>query len=207
MTTESSNDEPVRSKRLSGAARRALILSAARTEFARSGYHGASTAGIARAAECSEPMLYKHFSNKEALFVAVLDEVLEGHARRFDDVLAHPATAPELVDRLLGRVLDDDHHAEGVRLQGLAMSLAEIPEVAERLRRLQRDHERRVALGLEWARAAGFPVRADVDATYIASIWNGTVLAASFQESLDPGSAGATIRHLRRFLLDLLEPA
>ena len=59
-------------RRLTADERRARILSAARTEFARAGYHGASTASIARAAGCSEPMLYKHFVGKQALFVVNL---------------------------------------------------------------------------------------------------------------------------------------
>ncbi|MEO6866443.1 MAG: TetR/AcrR family transcriptional regulator, partial [Gaiellales bacterium] len=68
--TSGSNGRP---RRLTGDERRAGILAAARAEFARVGYHGTSTATIARAAGCSEPMLYKHFVNKRALFCEVLE--------------------------------------------------------------------------------------------------------------------------------------
>ena len=59
-------------QRLTRDERYETILAAARTVFARHGYHRAGTAEIARAAGCSEPMLYKHFPSKQALFAAVL---------------------------------------------------------------------------------------------------------------------------------------
>ena len=57
---------------MTGDERRDNILDAARTVFGRRGYHAASTAEIAAAAGCSEPMLYKHFGSKQDLFVATL---------------------------------------------------------------------------------------------------------------------------------------
>ena len=61
-------------QRLTSDVRRQLILDAARAVFARNGFHGAGTSEIARRAGCSEPMLYKHFASKQALFAAVLDD-------------------------------------------------------------------------------------------------------------------------------------
>ena len=50
------------------------IIDAARTLFARNGFHGTGTSDIAAAAGCSEPVIYKHFASKQALFVAVLED-------------------------------------------------------------------------------------------------------------------------------------
>ena len=61
-------------QRLSAEDRRAAIIAAARTLFARNGFHGTGTSDIAAAAGCSEPVIYKHFASKQALFAAVLED-------------------------------------------------------------------------------------------------------------------------------------
>ena len=42
--------------------------------FSRNGFRGTGTSEIAAAAGCSEPVIYKHFASKQALFVAVLED-------------------------------------------------------------------------------------------------------------------------------------
>src|SRR5438445_13856519 len=74
-------------QRLSSDVRRQLILDAARSVFAEHGFHGAGTAEIARRAGCSEPMLYKHFASKQALFAAVLDDATAQLKQRIHAVL------------------------------------------------------------------------------------------------------------------------
>ncbi|MBT2324795.1 TetR family transcriptional regulator [Variovorax paradoxus] len=49
------------------------ILAAAEAVFAKSGYHGASTGGIAKQAKCYESLIYYHYGNKDKLFAAVLE--------------------------------------------------------------------------------------------------------------------------------------
>jgi AcrR family transcriptional regulator len=51
--------------------RREAVIDAAITEFAEHGYHGASTAAIAKRAGISQPYIYALFPDKEALFLAV----------------------------------------------------------------------------------------------------------------------------------------
>jgi AcrR family transcriptional regulator len=53
--------------------RREAVLEAARTEFARHGFHGASTDAIARRAGISQPYLFRLFGSKKELFLAVND--------------------------------------------------------------------------------------------------------------------------------------
>jgi AcrR family transcriptional regulator len=60
--------------RLSAEERRQAVLDSACRAFFESSYHGATTAGIAREAGISEPILYRHFGSKRDLYVACLDE-------------------------------------------------------------------------------------------------------------------------------------
>src|SRR5512143_1190789 len=50
--------------------RREAVLEAARREFARAGFHGASTDAIAREAGISQPYLFRLFGSKKGLYVA-----------------------------------------------------------------------------------------------------------------------------------------
>lgn len=55
---------------------RERILDAAADVMSRRGLPGATTKEIARAAGCSEALLYKHFADKEEIFLAVLRDRL-----------------------------------------------------------------------------------------------------------------------------------
>ena len=61
-------------QRLTADARRQAVLAAACRVFSKSSYRGATTSEIARAAEISEPILYRHFGSKRDLYLACLDE-------------------------------------------------------------------------------------------------------------------------------------
>jgi AcrR family transcriptional regulator len=65
--------------------RRQQLLEAAISCFAEYGYQGTTTARLARSAQVSEPVLYRHFASKHDLFVALLEavgrEVLRGWRR------------------------------------------------------------------------------------------------------------------------------
>jgi len=59
--------------RLSAEERRQSILAAAVPLFAQRGFKGTTTKEIARAAEVSEALLYRHFPNKETLYREIKD--------------------------------------------------------------------------------------------------------------------------------------
>lgn len=59
--------------RLSRTARRAQLLTAARTVFVSQGYHAAVMDEIADTAGVSKPVLYQHFPSKLALYLALLE--------------------------------------------------------------------------------------------------------------------------------------
>lgn len=61
--------------RMKAVDRRRQLLEAAVKCFATYGYHHTTTARLAKAAQVTEPVLYRHFAGKQALFAALLQEV------------------------------------------------------------------------------------------------------------------------------------
>jgi AcrR family transcriptional regulator len=64
--------KPRSTRRLPAAERQRQVLRAALPVFAQHGFDGAGTRELAAAAGVSEPILYRHFSDKVGLFCAVL---------------------------------------------------------------------------------------------------------------------------------------
>lgn len=62
------------SARLPAKERKASVLDCACGIFSTGSYRGTTTAEIAREAGVTEPVLYRHFPSKRALYLAVLDE-------------------------------------------------------------------------------------------------------------------------------------
>ncbi len=65
--------------RLSGEQRKTAIVHAALPLFARKGYAETTTKELARAAGVSEPLLYRHFPSKEALYDAIQSLCCQAH--------------------------------------------------------------------------------------------------------------------------------
>lgn len=81
-------------RRLSGAVRREAILQAAAFVFAERGFAGATTQAIAGRANISEALLYRHFESKQALYRAVLRDLM----RKQDSQVREQAAATETHD-------------------------------------------------------------------------------------------------------------
>jgi AcrR family transcriptional regulator len=71
-------DRPGKGTRLPRTARRAQLLRAAQDVFVTQGYHSAAMDDIAEAAGVSKPVLYQHFPGKLDLYLALLDQSIEG---------------------------------------------------------------------------------------------------------------------------------
>lgn len=189
-------------ERLTADERRARILAAARTEFARAGYHGASTASIARLAGCSEPMLYKHFASKQALFSAVLEQVTLVIEERFEELLAAPGDLVENMRTSLPHVMQDSAYVEALQLRKLAVTIVHEPSVRELLRRLHERHLARVRGAVDRAKQEGH-VRPDVDPDDVAWTWTGLMLAGCYRDALEPGGFAAMLPTVDGFLAGL----
>ena len=59
--------------RLPAAKRKTQLLDTAATVFAGMGYHGTTTAELAKAAGVSEPIIYRHFKSKKGLFIELIE--------------------------------------------------------------------------------------------------------------------------------------
>jgi AcrR family transcriptional regulator len=69
--------------RMRRADRRRQLLGHAKHLFAELGYPHTTTEKIAQAAGVTEPVLYRHFESKKALFLEVLDEVRQATLHRW----------------------------------------------------------------------------------------------------------------------------
>lgn len=72
------------------ARKRAAILDAAQRQFLANGFGGTSMDAIAEDAHVSVKTIYRHFNNKEELFVATTKMICETQADRFDEILTWP---------------------------------------------------------------------------------------------------------------------
>jgi len=84
-----------RKKRRSPEEIRERLVRAAREEFKRSGFVGATTAAIARNADVTEAQLFRYFESKADLFREAVFEPLNQHFSEFS--ARHPAASKESV--------------------------------------------------------------------------------------------------------------
>ena len=83
--------------RLSSVDRRQQILDVATQLFARQGYEGTTTRQIAESAEVNEAIIFRHFSTKEDLYWAVIEDQCRIRAGR------------EKLEQAIASGLDDEH--------------------------------------------------------------------------------------------------
>jgi AcrR family transcriptional regulator len=128
---------PAQTRRRTSVRRQELISSAARL-FAARGYYAVTVDDIGDALGLSGPALYRHFPSKEALLVAVFDQVIEEQRERIRKVLAEavdPAAALEAMVRLHVRFAVEQRQNMAVWSQ----EFHHLPEADSwRLRRAQR---------------------------------------------------------------------
>jgi AcrR family transcriptional regulator len=151
-----------------GAQTRDAILRAAIARFARDGFRATSVADIARDAGVSGTLAYAYFPNKEALFLAAVDEDASGLIQLAVDHL-HDVDAVAGLDwraTLLLTLVDavDDHPLARRLLGGLE------PDVTERVLGIPALEELRKVVGerLRTEQLTGM-VRSDIDAYEVGS--------------------------------------
>ena len=74
------------------------IVDAAEKLFAENGYEGTTLRQIAKAVGIREPSIYSHFSNKEAVYGAVIDRALLPFFTEINQWNTHDLTLKELVE-------------------------------------------------------------------------------------------------------------
>lgn len=118
--------------------RRQELTAAAARLFAARGYYAVTVDDLGEALGLSGPALYRHFSSKEALLIAVFDQVIEQQQEQIRGVVAeatNPAGALEAMIRLHVRFAVDHRETMAVWRQ----EFHHLPEADNRrLRRAQR---------------------------------------------------------------------
>jgi AcrR family transcriptional regulator len=189
--------------RLTADERRAAILTAARHVFARRGFHGAGTAEIAREAGCSEPMLYKHFPSKQALFAATLDDASLCMRERIHAMFSEGENELDSIVAWVEKLEHDDMIVEVSRLRMLGITLADDPEIRAALDRSVAEMRRRVT-GLFTRLQEQGRARTDVGAEELGWLWLGFVLAAGFRFAVEGEKALPEIAMLPKTLIRLM---
>lgn len=149
----------MRKKRVTGAERRTLILEAARRVFARDGYDGAKTQDIAREAQVSEALVYRHFPSKLALYRAVLRQAFREQDANWAALAFRYNGAEGIVKNLYGYFSAITAEHGDIPIEGFRLTLASLASdgVFARLiyRRSQRVYKAAVERVYEEARANG----------------------------------------------------
>ena len=119
--------------------RREAVFAAAATEFARAGFHGASTDAIARAAGISQPYLFRLFGTKKELYLATSERKMEEVYQVFERA-ARGKTGPEALHAMgdAYRELIGDRERLQLMLQCMAAATDD-PQIREGMRRTWRD--------------------------------------------------------------------
>jgi AcrR family transcriptional regulator len=76
------------------------VLDAAEDLFAEKGYEATSLGDVADKVGIRSPSLYNHFRNKEALYVAVMERLLEAFTAPLAELLNQPVTKGRVLDWL-----------------------------------------------------------------------------------------------------------
>ena len=178
--------------RLTAPQRRSELLRAGTTVFARAGYRGARVGDIAAEAGVSEPLLYRHFPSKKALFCELLDRIGRRIVEMWQDAIAEAPNALEALRRT-GRVYVRNlaEHPAEARLQFQALAETSDPEIAAVLRT---NHLRYVEFFgdlLEQGRVQGV-IRSALDTNAAAWLLNGMGVAFTVRDLLFPDDGGGS---------------
>jgi AcrR family transcriptional regulator len=195
---------PVR-RRLPATERRTLILEAARSLFARNGFHATGTNEIAAAAGCSEPIIYKHFASKQALFAAVIEEIALEMRAALEQARADQADPLEAYAAFARRFVSDPRFIEITRLRTLALSLVHEPVIHEALIRVSEVMRGRWAGILEEGQQSGY-VRRDIDVENVCLLGLGVTLTAGYLQALGNDVALANLPAMLETVISLLRP-
>jgi len=133
---------PKPAARMRRADRKQQILAQAKQLFVTLGYQNTTTEKIARAAGVSEPMLYRHFDSKKALFLEVLHQIRDATVTRWQaasaDIADPLAKIHAIVDSYLGSTRE---HALEYRIMHRSLVETDDEEILALLRAFYLDSE------------------------------------------------------------------
>lgn len=127
--------------RLSAEERAKQILRAATEVFAQSNYRSAKTSEISQHAKISEPLIYRHYESKKALFLAILDTVSQKIIRRWDHICQqYPSSLDRLWNIGISYVRDLRTHPNELKVLFQAVSEVGDPDIQSVLQQTYRSY-------------------------------------------------------------------
>jgi AcrR family transcriptional regulator len=191
---------------MAGPERRAAIVAVARGLFARQGYHGTSTGEIARAAGCSEAVLYRHFASKQALFSAVLVDSATRMRGHLEAALESTPEDPVAgLTQAFARMSEDPDVPEHLRLRSLAVMMVDEPEIRSTLQDLHEGFRRLLTDAARASQERGH-LRADVSAEQVAQLFSCLGFKAAFTCALGGPTELRRLTPAAETLLAVLRP-
>lgn len=104
--------------------------------FAERGYGGATTAELARAAGVTEPIIYRHFASKKALFMSVIDRTSDLITQTWERQLRTAKDPAQRLRRLIAANPMVSDRGRGIyRVIVQAMTEIEDPQVLDAIQR------------------------------------------------------------------------
>ncbi len=193
--------------RMKATDRRRQLLAAAVKCFATYGYHHTTTARLAKAAQVTEPVLYRHFPGKQALFTALLQEVGREVLHEWRAAIG-PLKSP--LDQLrallrLNPATTDTRMRQMYTVIFTAQAVLDEPMILAALRRHYQQYADFLAAVIRRAQRAGY-VRRDVSALGLAwQLIHAGIGFALIKPLEIPGHATpATVEQTIVLLLELL---
>ncbi len=171
-------------KRLNAADRRRQLLRVAKKLFAQNGYKLTTTANIAKAANVTEPILYRHFRSKKNLFLEVINEIRRETLDQWRKMASQQNDPLEAL-RQIASSFQTKRQTHGLEYRVAHRALAEVNDrdVADMLRAFYSDEADFFAQVIRQGQATG-RFRPDVDAEIAAWSLIRQALAFSLTEPL-----------------------
>jgi AcrR family transcriptional regulator len=123
-------------RRRKAASTRELLVAAAAEAFDRDGFHGTDSNRIARAAGYATGTFYKHFADKRAVFLVVLERQAEGDLEELRALASERRPPAEMASSLVSLLIEHRQAARGLRAnaQMLAATDAQVQAALQRHR-------------------------------------------------------------------------
>lgn len=149
--------------------RRQQLLESAAKCFAQHGYRGTTTAMIAAEAGISEPIIYRHFKNKQDLFVALIEKVADEVFSNWQKATQNASSPLEKLQVLMYQnpATSDPNTAGVYRLLFHASTETSEPAIQEAIHRHYERYVNSLAAVMSEAQQSG-QIRDDVPAEWLA---------------------------------------
>ncbi|MCW2962077.1 MAG: hypothetical protein JWM90_2464 [Thermoleophilia bacterium] len=130
-------------------------------------------------------MLYKHFTSKQALFAAALEEASGRVEGQWDQMFSMPGNLLSNWKQALPIIMNDSAYVEMMQLRKLAVTIVDDPAIRATLDGMHHRLEERVALFVGNAKAEGW-MREDVEPEFVSWMWLGLIWAGCLREAMEP---------------------